>query len=466
MKLSVGASLSSFKKSTSNELIYGPDDQPPLIQTLFAACQHLLAMFVAVVTPSLLICQALSLPEEDTCHIISMSLISSGLASILQIRTWGPVGSGLLSIQGTSFNFVTPLVIGGLTLKNSGVETQTMMATLFGTLMVASFVEIFLSRILHLVQHIITPLVSGIVVMIIGISLIQISSISINGNSVALSNHIFDSPKSLVLAIMVLLTVVFLNLQRNSYLRAASLLVAILIGYILSWIIGVELPEKSASTRSLIIVPKPLYYGLDFDWNLLIPLMLVFFITSVETIGDISATSDVSEQPIQGPLYIRRLKGGVLANGLNSMLSAILNAFPNSCFSQNNGVIQLTGIASRYIGFIVSIMLIILGLFPAVSATVQYIPNPVLGAITMVMFGIIAASGVRIISRERLDRRAIIIIALSLSIGLGVSQQPFILQHAPQWLRTLLSSSIASGGIAAVFLNFLCFPKKEIRQNK
>ncbi|MGO1236813.1 MAG: uracil-xanthine permease family protein, partial [Hafnia alvei] len=182
--------------------------------------------------------------------------------------------------------------------------------------------------------------------------------------------------------------------------------------------------------------------------------------TSLETIGDITATSDVSEQPVSGPLYMKRLKGGVLANGLNSMLSAVFNTFPNSCFGQNNGVIQLTGVASRYVGFVVALMLIVLGLFPAVAGFVQHIPEPVLGGATIVMFGTIAASGVRIVSREPLNRRAIMIMALSLAVGLGVSQQPLILQFAPDWMKTLLSSGIAAGGITAIVLN-LVFPHED-----
>lgn len=185
--------------------------------------------------------------------------------------------------------------------------------------------------------------------------------------------------------------------------------------------------------------------------------MLVFMVTSLETIGDITATSDVSEQPVSGPVYMRRLKGGVLANGINSCVSALFNTFPNSCFGQNNGVIQLTGVASRYVGFLVALMLIVLGLFPAVSAAVQHIPEPVLGGATLVMFGTIAASGVRIVSRQAIDRRAILIIAISLAVGLGVSQQPQILQFAPDWLKTLFSSGIAAGGITAIILN-LIFP--------
>ncbi len=456
------AELDAPQQTTTrpSELIYRLEDPPPLAQTLFAACQHLLAMFVAVITPGLLICQALGLPAEDTQRIISMSLFASGLASLLQIKTWGPIGSGLLSIQGTSFNFVAPLIMGGLALKNGGADIPTMMAALFGTLMVASCTEIILSRFLHLARRIITPLVSGIVVMIIGLSLIQVGLTSIGGGYGAMSDHTFGAPKNLLLAGSVLLVIILLNRQRNPYLRVASLVIAMAVGYLLAWTLGMLPESRPVVDTALITIPTPLYYGLSFDWNLLVPLMLIFMVTSLETIGDITATSDVSEQPVRGPLYMKRLKGGVLANGLNSMLSAVFNTFPNSCFGQNNGVIQLTGVASRYVGFVVALMLIVLGLFPAVAGFVQHIPEPVLGGATLVMFGTIAASGVRIVSRETLNRRAIMIMALSLAVGMGVAQQPLILQFAPDWIKTLLSSGIAAGGITAIVLNLL-FPEEK-----
>ena len=410
-------------QTQNSELIYRLEDRPPLPQTLFAACQHLLAMFVAVITPALLICQALGLPAQDTQHIISMSLFASGVASIIQIKAWGPVGSGLLSIQGTT--------------------------------------EMVLSRVLHLARRIITPLVSGVVVMIIGLSLIQVGLTSIGGGYAAMSDNTFGAPKNLLLAGVVLALIILLNRQRNPYLRVASLVIAMAAGYALAWFMGMLPESNEPMTQELIMVPTPLYYGLGIEWSLLLPLMLVFMITSLETIGDITATSDVSEQPVSGPLYMKRLKGGVLANGLNSFVSAVFNTFPNSCFGQNNGVIQLTGVASRYVGFVVALMLIVLGLFPAVSGFVQHIPEPVLGGATLVMFGTIAASGVRIVSREPLNRRAILIIALSLAVGLGVSQQPLILQFAPEWLKNLLSSGIAAGGITAIVLNLIFPPEKQ-----
>lgn len=229
---------------TKSELIYRLEDRPPLPQTLFAACQHLLAMFVAVITPALLICQALGLPAQDTQHIISMSLFASGLASILQIKTWGPVGSGLLSIQGTSFNFVSPLIMGGMALKNGGADIPTMMATLFGTLMLASCTEIILSRFLHLARRIITPLVSGVVVMIIGLSLIQVGLVSIGGGYSAMNDHTFGAPGNLMLAGSVLVVIILLNRQRNPYLRVSSLVIAMAVGYALAWAMGM-LPDTS-----------------------------------------------------------------------------------------------------------------------------------------------------------------------------------------------------------------------------
>lgn len=336
-----------------------------------------------------------------------------------------------------------------------------MMAALFGTLMLASCTEMVISRVLHLARRIITPLVSGVVVMIIGLSLIQVGLTSIGGGYAAMSDNTFGAPKNLLLAGVVLALIILLNRQRNPYLRVASLVIAMAAGYALAWFMGMLPESNEPMTQELIMVPTPLYYGLGIEWSLLLPLMLVFMITSLETIGDITATSDVSEQPVSGPLYMKRLKGGVLANGLNSFVSAVFNTFPNSCFGQNNGVIQLTGVASRYVGFVVALMLIVLGLFPAVSGFVQHIPEPALGGATLVMFGTIAASGVRIVSREPLNRRAILIIALSLAVGLGVSQQPLILQFAPEWLKNLLSSGIAAGGITAIVLNLIFPPEKQ-----
>ncbi|EKF9636980.1 uracil-xanthine permease [Vibrio cholerae] len=440
--------------SRKADLVYQLNDRPPLPQTLFAALQHLLAMFVAVITPSLIICQSLGVPADQTNTIISMSLFASGLSSFIQIRTFGPIGSGLLSIQGTSFNFLGPIIGAGLALKAGGADIETMMAAIFGTILVASSAEILLSRVLQFAQRIITPLVSGIVVTLIGLTLVQVGLISMGGGYAAMADGSFGSLDKLALAGTVLALIVLLNRAHNPYVRVASIVIAMLVGYVMAYLMGMVNTDNLAQTQ-LIALPIPMQYGLGFDWSLFIPLVLIFLITALEAIGDITATSEVSGEPVKGPVYMKRIKGGVLADGLNSALAAVFNSFPNSTFSQNNGVILLTGVASRYVGYFIAGMLVLLGLFPGVASFVQLIPEPVLGGATIVMFGTIAAAGVRIISRVDLDRRAILIMALSFSMGLGIAQKPEILQFMPEFIKNLFSSGVAAGGITAIVLNLL-----------
>ncbi|ELX4206433.1 uracil-xanthine permease [Vibrio vulnificus] len=441
------------------DLIYQLNDRPPLPQTLFAALQHLLAMFVAVITPSLIICQALGVSAEQTNTIISMSLFASGISSFIQIRTFGPIGSGLLSVQGTSFNFLGPIIGAGLALKAGGASVESMMAAIFGTILVASFAEILLSRVLEYARRIITPLVSGIVVTLIGLTLIQVGLVSMGGGYAALGDGTFGSLDKLALAGTVLGLIVLLNRSKNPYVRVASIVIAMLVGYVMAYFMGMVDTRQASSSSALVALPIPMQFGLSFDWSLFIPLVLIFLITALEAIGDITATSEVSGEPVKGSVYMKRIKGGVLADGLNSAIAAVFNSFPNSTFSQNNGVILLTGVASRYVGYFIAGMLVLLGLFPGVASFVQLIPEPVLGGATIVMFGTIAAAGVRIISRVDLDRRAILIMALSFSMGLGIAQKPEILQFMPEFIKSIFSSGVAAGGITAIVLNLL-LPEK------
>ena len=443
-----------------SELIYQLDDRPPLPQTLFAALQHLLAMFVAIITPSLIICQTLGVSAAETNTIISMSLFASGISSFIQIRTFGPIGSGLLSVQGTSFNFLGPIIGSGLALKAGGADVPTMMAAIFGTILVASTAEIFLSRVLQFAQKIITPLVSGIVVTLIGLTLIQVGLVSMGGGYAAMGDGSFGSLDKLALAGTVLLIIVILNRSTNPYLRMASIVIAMGVGTLAAWAMGM-LNTTMSYDAELIALPIPMQYGLSFDWSLFIPLVLIFLITALEAIGDITATSEVSGQPVKGPIYLKRIKGGVLADGINSAIAAAFNSFPNSTFSQNNGVILLTGVASRYVGYFIAGMLVILGLFPGVASMVQIIPEPVLGGATIVMFGTIAAAGVRIISRVDLDRRAILIMAMSFSMGLGLAQKPEILQFMPEMIKNIFSSGVTAGGVTAILLNII-LPSSEV----
>ena len=442
-----------MSQSPSSELLYGPQDRPRPLIALLAAIQHLLAIIVPIVTPGLLICQALGVSPRDTNLIVSMSLVISGIATFVQCRRFGPFGAGLLIVQGTSFNFVGPLIAGGALMVKQGTPVEAVMAAIFGVVMAGSFVEMGVSRVLPFVKRLITPLVTGIVVLMIGLTLIKVGLISMGGGFAALGNGTFANGENLLLSGTVLATIVVLNRIPLRALRSSAIVVALLLGYALAAWLG-RLNFTGMHEAAWVQIPLPLHFGLGFSWSLFVPLLVIYLVTSLEAIGDITATSKVSREPVEGPLWMQRIKGGVLVNGANSLLAGLFNTFPSSVFAQNNGVIQLTGIASRHVGLWIAAILVLLGLFPAVAGVIQAVPEPVLGGAAMVMFGAVAASGINILAGIELDRRALLIIAVSLALGLGISQVPEFLAHMPAGLRAVLESGVATGGLCALLMNW------------
>ncbi len=444
-----GASL-----KPNSELIYGLEDRPPVPEAIFVAFQHVLAAFVGIITPPFIIATTLGLDPVNTSYIISMSLFASGLCTLIQCKKIGPVGSGLLSLQGTSFAFIGPILGVGTFALEGGQSPEQALALIFGVCFFGSSVEIILSRFLHLMSRIITPVVSGTVVMIIGLSLIRTGVISLAGGVAAQRNGTFGSTQNLLLGGLVLLIVVILTTAGNRFLRMGAIAIGLVVGYLISIALGM-VNFSALSTLPLVSLPVPFRYGLSFDFGAFLPFILLYVLTAIETVGDLTATSAVSGEPVSGKVYVRRIKGGVLGDGVNSAIAALLNTFPNTTFSQNNGVIQMTGVGSRYVGFFIAGIFMILGLLPIVGGLFQAIPQPVLGGATTVMFGSIAVAGIKIVSTAKLDRRASIIIAVSLAMGLGVLYAPEIFEGKPAIIRNLFGSSISTGGLTAILLSWL-----------
>ena len=435
----------SNKSELKAELIYGLNDRPPLRETLFAALQHLLAIFVAIITPPLIIAGALKLDVETTSFLVSMALFASGVSTFIQCRRIGGIGTGLLCIQGTSFSFIGPIISAGLT---GGLPV------IFGACMAASTVEMLISRLLKYTRKIITPLVSGIVVTLIGMSLIKVGITACGGGAVAKSNGTFGSFEHVGLAALVLLLIIFFNRSSNRYLRMSSIVIGLVIGYAVAWCMGL-VDFSSVQSYGGFNIPVPFKYGLSFDWSAFIALGLVYLITAIEASGDITANSLISGEPVEGKTFVKRASGGILADGFNSMLAGVFNSFPNSVFAQNNGMIQLTGVASRYVGYYIAGFLILLGLFPAVGLVFSLMPEPVLGGATLLMFGTVASAGIRIIAAQTIDRKATLVMALSFSLGLSVELVPEILSQLPETVRNIFSSGITTGGVTAILANAL-----------
>ena len=436
----------SNKSELKAELIYGLNDRPPLRETLFAALQHLLAIFVAIITPPLIIAGALKLDVETTSFLVSMALFASGVSTFIQCRRIGGIGTGLLCIQGTSFSFIGPIISAGLT---GGLPV------IFGACMAASTVEMLISRLLKYTRKIITPLVSGIVVTLIGMSLIKVGITACGGGAVAKSNGTFGSFEHVGLAALVLLLIIFFNRSSNRYLRMSSIVIGLVIGYAVAWCMGL-VDFSSVQSYGGFNIPVPFKYGLSFDWSAFIALGLVYLITAIEAYGDITANSLISGEPVEGKTFVKRASGGILADGFNSMLAGVFNSFPNSVFAQNNGMIQLTGGGgSRYVGYYIAGFLILLGLFPAVGLVFSLMPEPVLGGATLLMFGTVASAGIRIIAAQTIDRKATLVMALSFSLGLSVELVPEILSQLPETVRNIFSSGITTGGVIAILANAL-----------
>lgn len=438
--------MQNSSESVKTGLIYGLNDRPPLRETLFAAAQHLLAIFVAIVTPPLIIANALKLDTQTTSFLVSMSLMVSGVATFIQCRRLGGIGCGLLCIQGTSFSFIGPIISAGF---DGGL------ATIFGATVAGSFVEMFVSRILKYARRVITPLVSGVVVTLIGMSLIKVGITACGGGEAAKAAGTFGSFENVGIAALVLVLIVFFNRSSNRYLRMGSIVIGLVVGYIVAWVLGM-VDFGSVQSYGGFNYPNPFKYGLNFNISSIIGLGLVYLITSIEAYGDITANSLISGEPVEGDTFMKRAEGGILADGFNSMLAGLLfSSFPNSIFAQNNGMIQLTGVASRYVGYFIAAMLVVLGIFPAVGIVFSLMPSPVLGGATLLMFGTVAAAGIRIIASQTINRKATLVMAISFSLGLSVELVPEILSQLPDTLRSIFSSGITTGGLAAIFSNLI-----------
>ena len=437
----------------SKELIYGLNDRPPLRESLFAALQHLLAIFVAIITPPLIISSALQFDIETTGFLVSMSLFVSGIATFIQCYKLGPVGAGLLCIQGTSFSFISPIIGAGmLGMANGKMNVEMGLSYIFGACLLASVVEMFVSRILPYMRRIITPLVSGIVVSLIGMCLIKAGINSCGGGNAAMEAGTFGSMQNLGLALLVLVSIIFFNRSNNRFFRMASIVLGLVIGCVAAYFLGMIDFSKLDGAGALNI-PQPFKYGLRFDVGSIIGLGLIYLVTAVEAYGDITANSLISGEPVEGPVFMKRAQGGILADGFNSFLAAVFNSFPNSIFAQNNGMIQLTGVASRYVGYFIAAALVLLGLFPVVGQLFSLIPDCVLGGATLLMFGTVAAAGIRIIAATTINRKAVLVMAISFAMGLSVELVPNILGQMPDVVKNIFSSGITMGGLTAILAN-------------
>lgn len=441
-------------KSGSSEMLYNVEDKPPLGQAMIAGFQHLMAVFVGICTPAMIMGGSFKLPTDMTAYLVSISLITSGIGTFFQVRRFGHIGSGLLSVMGTSFIFPATIIAIGTNVMANGGSKEEALATVSGIALAGSFVQIGIAYMAPLIKRLFTPLVNGVIVTLIGISLCRVGMVDFCGGYGAMADGSFASLPNLMLGAFVLVTIIVVNCLSNMVIRAAAILVGLGAGYVIAIFLG-WVDFSPISDMAIVSVPVPFKFGMSFAWEGFTVMCLGYILSTAETTGDVAACCTITGLPNTGDDFRRRVRGAITVDGLSSVLAAILNGFPLSTFSQNNGIIQVTGIASRHVGKFVALFLLILGLFPIVGGVIAVIPRPVLGGATLLLFGTVASAGFRIIAEQPLDRRAVLVLSIALGVGMGVEFVPEMKTHLHPLLQELCHSAVSAGGFAAIVTNLI-----------
>ena len=447
--------------SEVSELIYKLDDNPSNKESFFAAIQHVLASFVGIITPTLIIGGVLGLGSEIP-YLISMALMVSGVGTIIQAKRPMGIGAGMICVQGTSFAFLSSVLAAGFIAKANGGGPDEILSLIFTVCLLGAFVEIAVSQFLVKLKRVITPVVTGTVITIIGVSLIKVGFTDLAGGQWLLTNkpEFFASFENLFLGVLVMATIIGAHKFGNQWVRLSSIIIGMIVGMVAAMMMGKVNFSAITQVESIISIPVPFKYGFSFDIAAFIPVALIYLITAIETSGDITANCMVSKQPISGESYLKRIKQGILGDGVNSLIAGVFNTFPNTTFSQNNGVIQLTGIASRFIGVWIGVILIVMGLFPHVGALFRAVPNSVLGGATLIMFGTVAIAGIKILTHVELNRKNMMILAVSFGVGLGVLLVPDVVNTLANNIggdigaivKSVFGSPITASGLTVVFM--------------
>lgn len=423
-------------KNTEVNLIYGVDDDLDLPKKVLFGLQHIFAAFGGIIVVPLVIATSLGFDSKVTTALISASILGSGLATIIQANGVGKVGARVACIMGTDFTFVSPAISVGSVLGLPGIIGATILGSLF---------EVILSFFIKPLMKFFPPLVTGTVVALIGLTLLPVS---IDWAAGGAGSANYASLENLAVAMFVLVITLLLNNYGKGMISSASILIGIVVGYIVCIPLGLVdfTPVKEASWLSF---PKILEFGVTFDAKAVMAFIPAYFVATIGTVGCLKAIGETSNIDIGD----KRVAAGVLSDGVGSALGGLVGSCPNTSFSQNIGIISLTKVASRHVAVMAGILLVILGFLPKVAAIITGIPNPVLGGVGIMMFGTVAAAGIRTLSNIKLTERNLLIIAISMGLGLGVTFRPDVIHNLPEAIRMIFSSGISTGTIAALILN-------------
>lgn len=420
------------------------DAMPPLGRAIPLGLQHVLAMFVGNVTVPIIIAGAADLSAEQTTFMIQAAMFVAGVATLVQSLGLGPIGARLPIVMGTSFGFVPvliPIAVG------MGLPAALGAALCGGVAM--ALVGLFLPWF----RFLFPPVVTGTFVIMLGTLLMPVGLAYVGGGFGA---EDFGASHHLLLAGLVLVITLGLHQFGRGIWSEAAPLIGLLAGYATATAFGL-VDFSAIGSAAWISLPTPLAIGLEFHWAAVLPVVLLAVVTCAESIGDIAGTTAGGLDRAPTP---KELSGGVMADGLASVFAAIFNAFPQISFSQNVGMVALTGVVSRFVVAIGGAFLVIAGLLPKLGAIVSSIPNAVLGGAVVIMFGMIASAGIKMLSHISFNKRNMVIIGVSLSAAIGLPAQEGLYADLSDNLQAIIESGLIPGALCAIVLN-LILPREE-----
>jgi len=401
------------------EQLRDPNYMPPLAKAIPLGIQHVLAMFVSNVTPAIIIAFAAGFgfgsPDAgNLVYMIQMSMLFAGIATLVQTIGMGPVGARLPIVQGTSFAFLPimiPIVAG------QGISA---LGGLMGGVIIGGIFHFFLGTFIGRIRFALPPLVTGLIVLMIGLALIKVGIQYAAGGVPAMGKPEFGSLQNWFVALVVIFVTLGVKFFSRGMMSIAAVLIGLVVGYIVAAMLGM-VSWSGVGRASWFALPEPFKWGFSFGWAAIIGFCFMAIVSAIETVGDVSgitkggAGREATDKEITGATY---------ADGLGTAIAGIFGGLPNTSFSQNVGLISMTGVMSRHVVTIGAVFLVICGLIPKIGAVISTIPITVLGGGVIIMFGMVAAAGVNMLSDVNWNRRNMIIFATALSVGLGLQMVP------------------------------------------
>lgn len=436
----------------SAENLRNPDYTPPLGQAVPLGIQHVLAMFASNVTPAIIVAGAAGFgfgsnsPDFPVMlYMIQMSMLFAGIATLFQTIGMGPVGARLPIVQGTSFAFL-PVMIPAV--AGQGVAG---MAGLMTGVVIGGVFHFLLGTVIGRIRFALPPLVTGLIVLMIGLSLVKVGIQYAAGGVPLMGKPEFGSLNMWIPALVVIVVTLGIKFFTRGFMAVAAVLIGLVVGYVVALMMG-QVNFGNVGRASWFALPTPFKWGMDFNGAIIIGMCFMAVISAIETVGD---TSGITKGGAGREATDKEISGATYADGLGTAIAGIFGGLPNTSFSQNVGLISMTGMMSRHVVTIGALFLILCGLVPKIGSIVSTVPINVLGGGVIVMFGMVAAAGLNMLSEVTWNRRNMVIFAVSLSMGLGLQMVPEALQHMGRTWQILLTSGLLPAAFLSIMLNLV-----------